>query len=171
MQVSFTGILKAYLASENSIKKPIEKKFKKAKRVEDVLNCKEDYRTYTFEEQRKMLLSAKKAIRDYKVPDAENGEEYMKEAGVYRLTARDAIYYCTGSDIEPAKQLQKEIAEKALSKEERQKAVSEFIQERTKDGDNSGFIIMDSTDGRRYDMFGFGEAKKGFVFTSDFFEL
>ena len=99
------------------------------------------------------------------------GEEYMKEAGIYRLPARDAIYYCTGSDIEPAKKLHQEIKEKGLNREQRQEAISKFIEERTKDGNNTGYIIFDSTDGRRYDIFAFGEAKKGHTFTSDFLEL
>lgn len=99
------------------------------------------------------------------------GEDYMKEAGMYRLTARDAIYYCTGSDIEPAKKLHREIKEKGLNKEERQRAISEFIDERTKNGNNSGFVIMDSSDGRRYDLFGFGEAREKYPFTADFLEL
>lgn len=171
MQVSFTGILKAYLSSENSVQKPIEKKFLKAKRVEDVFNRQDDFRTYTVSEQMKMLFSAKKAIRDYKEPNTSMGEDYMKEAGMYRLTARDAIYYCTGSDIEPAKKLHREIKEKGLNKEERQRAISEFIDERTKNGSNSGFVIMDSSDGRRYDLFGFGEAREKYPFTADFLEL
>lgn len=171
MQVSFTGILKAYLSSENSIQTPIERKFAKAKKVEDVLNRKDDFRVYPVNEQMKMLLMAKSSIRDYKEPNSDMGEEYMKQAGIYRLTARDAIYYCTGSDIEAAKQLQKEIKEKGLNKQERQEAVSKFIEERTKDGDNAGFFILDSSDGMRYDIFAFGEAKKGHTFTSGFLEL
>lgn len=63
MQVSFTGILKAYLSSENSVQKPIEKKFLKAKRVEDVFNRQDDFRTYTVSEQMKMLFSAKKQLK------------------------------------------------------------------------------------------------------------
>ena len=171
MQVSFTGILKAYLSSENSVQNPIEKKFLKAKRVEDVFNRQDGFRTYTESEQMKMLFSAKKAIKDYKEPNTSMGEDYMKEAGMYRLTARDAIYYCTGSDIEPAKKLHREIKEKGLNKEERQRAISEFIDERTKNGSNSGFVIMDSSDGRRYDLFGFGEAREKYPFTADFLEL
>ncbi len=171
MQVSFTGILKGYLSSENSIQVPINKKFAKAKRVEDVFNAEYDFRTYTRNEQKKMILMAKSAIRDYKEPDPERGEEYQKEAGIYRLTARDAIYYCTGSDIEAAKNLQKELDEKRLKGKERQDAVSKFIDERTKDGDNTGFFIMDSSDGKRYDVFAFGESKKGYTFSSNFLEL
>ena len=171
MQVSFTGILKAYLSSENSVQKPIEKKFLKAKRVEDVFNRQDDFRTYTVSEQMKMLFSAKKAIKDYKEPNTSMREDYMEEAGMYPLSARDAIYYCTGSDIEPAKKLHREIKEKGLNKEERQRAISEFIDERTKNGSNSGFVIMDSSDGRRYDLFGFGEAREKYPFTADFLEL
>ena len=115
MQVSFTGILKAYLSSENSIQTPIERKFAKAKRVEDVLNRKDDFRVYPVNEQMKMLLMAKSSIRDYKEPNSDMGEEYMKQAVINRLIAMVAIFYCTVSDIVAAKQMQKEIKVKELN--------------------------------------------------------
>ncbi len=171
MQVSFKGILSTYLASENSVQIQIPDKFEKARKIEDILNrTNENDKTYSDSEKIRIRLMAKKAIWDYREPSEFQDEEYNKQAGIYRLTARDAIYYCTGQDIEPAKELKRELKNKGASKEEKQAAIKAFVQERTKDG-NWGFFTMDSTTGDRYDIFGVGESKKEKYFGTAFVKL
>lgn len=169
MQVTFTGILKANIPSENTAHLPIAEKYKKAGALEDVLNGKPSD-LYTESQGKKLRLLAKKTVRDYKEPNERMGEDYNKEAGIYRLTARDAIYYCTGSDIESAKNLNAKLRDSALNKNEKQDEIQKFVSERAKKG-NTGFFIMDSADGDKFDIIGMGAAQEGKPFSCDFIYL
>lgn len=166
MPVSFCGILKANITSENSNHIQIRDRYKKMTALENVFNNKPTD-VYTDSEKNKLKCLMKKAVKDYQDPAYAENES---EAGVYRITARDAIYYFTGKDIEKAKNKKDELISSNLSRFEKEEEMKRFIEEKEQSTD-WGFYIADSCNGRRYDMIGIGCAAGSNQFNCDFINL